>query len=258
MRRPRPARLVHPDGTPLDGLSLDAMGCLVRLVDPVPALVDLARDLGLNATADAVSTALRAEVRFYRRHHLEGRDVASLRELHRACTAVFVDGLRSAADDGGLDAVDRGPDADDGLDAVDRGPDAADGTGPVDDAIVDRFVAALRFALLPGVADELERLDAAGVPMVCVSNWDCGLPGHLEALGVADRFRAIVPSGAVGYDKPDPRIFAVALDALGLPAARVAHLGDEAVDRDGARAAGMPFLDPPVAGLATRLGVGVA
>ncbi|MGE4427719.1 MAG: HAD-IA family hydrolase [Solirubrobacteraceae bacterium] len=253
-----PVRALHPDGSPLDGLSLDAMGCLVRLADPVPALTAWTVERGVVAPAATIASALRAEVAFYRRHHLDGRDPVSLRRLRRACAEVFLTAVVDDAD--GAPRRDHGPA--EGHGGAGSGGAGPGGAGPfrprippLDDNAVDEFVDALRFELLPGVADELERLDAAGVPMVCVSNWDCALPDHLESLGIARRFRAIVPSATAGLDKPDPRIFAVALRALGLPAARVAHLGDEAVDRDGARAAGMPFLDPPVAGLAQRLGL---
>jgi putative hydrolase of the HAD superfamily len=51
----------------------------------------------------------------------------------------------------------------------------------------------------------------------------------------------------VGYEKPDPRIFHVALDKLGVAPERAVHVGDTAcADIDGARAAGVRplHLDP--------------
>ncbi len=58
---------------------------------------------------------------------------------------------------------------------------------------------------------------------------------------------AIVDSGIVGVAKPDPRIFAPALEALGTDASRTLYVGDTVhADVRGAGAAGMPVvqLDP--------------
>jgi FMN phosphatase YigB (HAD superfamily) len=66
-------------------------------------------------------------------------------------------------------------------------------------------------------------------------------PGSLPAVA------AIVDSGVLGIAKPDPRIFAPALDALGTDAARTLYVGDTVhADVRGAAAAGMPVvqLDP--------------
>ena len=64
--------------------------------------------------------------------------------------------------------------------------------------------------------------------------------------------RCVVDSHVVGVAKPDPRIFAPALAALGTPPERVAYIGDSVtMDVNGARAAGLrpvlldPFDDHP-------------
>ena len=57
----------------------------------------------------------------------------------------------------------------------------------------------------------------------------------------------VIDSKAVGVEKPDPRIFAFGLDALGLPQEKVAYVGDSLhMDVGGALAAGLqPFhVDP--------------
>lgn len=57
----------------------------------------------------------------------------------------------------------------------------------------------------------------------------------------------VVDSHLVGIEKPDPRIFAIALDTLGVPAERALHVGDTVwADVRGARAAGVRpvHLDP--------------
>jgi putative hydrolase of the HAD superfamily len=212
-----------PDGRPIRGLTIDAMGCLVTLEDPVPRLGALVAAAGAPRETPALKDALRAEIAHYRARHAEARDERAMRALQRECAELIATELEL--------------------------PD------PVDDAFVDGFLACLEFSVLPGVVPALERVRAAGVPMVVVSNWDWGLPAHLERLGLAPYFAGVVTSGGEGIAKPDPRIFAPALRILDLPAADVAHLGDEDVDRDGAAAAGLAFLEPPVATLPDRIGV---
>jgi putative hydrolase of the HAD superfamily len=212
-----------PDGRAVRGLTIDAMGCLVTLEDPVPALGRLVAERGEPRDRDALKAALKAEIAHYRAHHAGARDASAMRALQRECAELIARELGLAT--------------------------------TVDEAFVDGFLATLEFTVLPGVVPALERLRAAAVPMVVVSNWDWGLPQHLERLGLAPFFAGVVTSGGEGVAKPDPRIFAPALAILGLPADAVAHLGDEDVDRDGAAAAGLAFLEPPVATLPDRLGV---
>lgn len=227
----RPDRTVVEAGrdaagtSPIRALTLDAMGCLVTMRDPVPAIGRLLDDRGTSRPADAIAVALRREIAFYKAHHLQARDAERLRALQVRAAGVLAESLDL--------------------------PRAA-----VDDAFVDGFLAALEFVPLAGVIDALARLDAAGVPMVCVSNWDAGLPAHLERLGIGRYLRGVVASGAVGVAKPDPRIFDVAVELLGVPRDAIGHVGDEPVDRAGALAAGLRFLPAPVETLPERLGLG--
>jgi putative hydrolase of the HAD superfamily len=62
----------------------------------------------------------------------------------------------------------------------------------------------------------------------------------LAALGLASRFEVVVISGDAGVAKPDPRIFRLAADRLGLPPDRCFYTGDKLdTDARGALAAGM-------------------
>lgn len=98
--------------------------------------------------------------------------------------------------------------------------------------------------------DTLPTLDALrgrGFRLGVISNADGRVPALLRELGLADRFEVILDSHLVGVEKPDPRIFRMALDALGVPAAAAMYVGDfPAVDVAGARAAGLApvLLDP--------------
>lgn len=107
---------------------------------------------------------------------------------------------------------------------------------------VDAFLAVrgLFVAPIPGARDALEVLGAAGIRMAAVSNSDGGARHSLERAGLLDLFEFVVDSHEVGVEKPDPAIFRIALDRLGLPADQVWHVGDSYFhDIGGARAAGL-------------------
>lgn len=94
--------------------------------------------------------------------------------------------------------------------------------------------------VLPGVPQALAALRAAGVKLAVVSNSDGSVEEGLEHLGLRAHFDAVMDSTRVGFEKPDPRIFARALEAVGVAPQRTAHVGDLfAVDVVGARAAGL-------------------
>ena len=61
------------------------------------------------------------------------------------------------------------------------------------------------------------------------------------------QFEFVIDSGEVGVEKPDPRIFQIALERMGVSAADALYVGDlYEVDVVGARAAGLDvvLLDP--------------
>ena len=94
-----------------------------------------------------------------------------------------------------------------------------------------------------GVTDGLRALAALGLPMGVVSNSDGTVEAELRRLGICHasdghepaaaiegggvRVGVVVDSAVVGVSKPDPAIFRIALDALGVPPSRtVLHVGD--------------------------------
>jgi putative hydrolase of the HAD superfamily len=97
------------------------------------------------------------------------------------------------------------------------------------------------------VAPALDRLAEMGLDLVLVSNSNGSLRRTLRGLGLANRFSCIIDSTEVGVEKPDPRIFHLALALSGSAAESTVHLGDlYHVDVTGARAAGIRgwLLDP--------------
>jgi HAD superfamily hydrolase (TIGR01509 family) len=92
----------------------------------------------------------------------------------------------------------------------------------------------------PKVPRLLGRLRDAGYRLGVVSNSDGRVGGFLEAAGLAPYFTTIVDSFRVKIEKPDPGIYRIALDALGVPAHRAVHVGDHYhIDVVGAERAGM-------------------
>lgn len=108
----------------------------------------------------------------------------------------------------------------------------------------DEFADPASWQLRAGAAEALEALDAAGLATGVVSNFDHRLPKILQGLGIQGRMKCVVLPGDHRVAKPDPRVFAPALAALGLPAEEVVYVGDDdAVDGEAARAAGLDFVD---------------
>jgi putative hydrolase of the HAD superfamily len=109
--------------------------------------------------------------------------------------------------------------------------------------LYDRFAQPDAWEVYPDTVPALEALQARGVRLAVVSNWDERLPELLEGLGLAGRLDAVVRSSEVGYEKPDPRIFFAALDRLGLAdddPEGIIHVGDRLKeDVEGAANVGM-------------------
>ncbi len=90
-----------------------------------------------------------------------------------------------------------------------------------------------------GLVEGMKEARATGLRLVVVSNSEGKLETLFARLGILDVFDHVVDSGVVGIEKPDPRIFGIALRAAGVPANRAVHLGDSDVDVRGALAAGL-------------------
>jgi putative hydrolase of the HAD superfamily len=88
--------------------------------------------------------------------------------------------------------------------------------------------------------EALQRLRAAGFRLGVVSNSEGRVCEALEAAGLRQYFDAVVDSGQVGIEKPDPRIFRIALAELGVEPEEAIYVGDlYDIDVLGARAAGI-------------------
>jgi putative hydrolase of the HAD superfamily len=101
-----------------------------------------------------------------------------------------------------------------------------------------------------GVPSALARFQAAGLRTVVVSNSNGRLRELLHRLDLLRYFSLIVDSFEEGVEKPDPRLFEVALGRAGARRETTLHVGDfYEIDVVGARAAGIQGALLDVAGL---------
>jgi putative hydrolase of the HAD superfamily len=212
-----------PSASGLDAVTVDAMGTIVDLDDPAPRLRRALAERGVERDLDQVAAAFRAEVAYYLPRTLEGRDEETLADLGRRCTAVFLEHAEADLDPG---------------------------------EFAPAFVASIVFTPLPGAAEALARLSSAGLALACVSNWDVSLGRHLAESRLDGYFAEIVSSAEAGVAKPDPEVFRLALERLGVEPSRTVHVGDGDSDSDGAASAGIAFEPTPIATLPERLGLG--
>ena len=88
------------------------------------------------------------------------------------------------------------------------------------------FTDLANYALFDDVPEALDDLTAAGVTLGIVSNFEAWLDDLLARLGVRDRFKVRVISGLEGLEKPDLRIYGLALERAGVAAEATAFVGD--------------------------------
>jgi putative hydrolase of the HAD superfamily len=101
--------------------------------------------------------------------------------------------------------------------------------------------------LEPEAAEGLTLARQAGLGTAVISNSNGTVAAILAELGLARHLDFVIDSSEVGVEKPDPRIFRIALDRAGLRPEEAAYVGDlYSVDVLGARAAGLQavLMDP--------------
>jgi 2-haloacid dehalogenase len=96
--------------------------------------------------------------------------------------------------------------------------------------------------LMPGALVTVRAL-AKKYPLALVTNGIAAVQRRrFAASPITPNFQAVVISEEVGFAKPDPRIFAPALQKIGVEAAEVLYVGDSVTsDMAAARNAGMDF-----------------
>jgi HAD superfamily hydrolase (TIGR01509 family) len=161
----------------------------------------------------AIAEAFRAEGRFYREHVGRGTDASSLAGLQEECVGVFNRALGSRL-------------------------------------TAEQYVDTIRFELLPGVVESLERLRSLGLSLAVAGNWDFSLHERLAQHGLAGFFATVVHAAR----KPDPDGLRLALSRLQVRPGRALHIGDEDADEQAARAVGMHFARTPLVDAVAAIG----
>lgn len=110
---------------------------------------------------------------------------------------------------------------------------------PLIDAYAARFNETIP-GPVPGSLELVERLDAAGVPLFAITNfghefWE----GFRPTQPVFDRFQDIVVSGTEKMMKPDPAIYALAIERFGIDPAGALFIDDVAANVAGAESVGI-------------------
>ncbi|MGZ4402706.1 MAG: HAD family hydrolase, partial [Gaiellaceae bacterium] len=179
----------------LDAVTLDAYGTLVTLTDPVPELMNVLSERGVERSEQTVLAGFRTEVAHYAPRASEGHDEASLARLQRECVGVFLGAVGAELDP---------------------------------DEFAPAYIGALHFEVLPGVFESLERLRALGIELAVVANWDLSLQRLLGETGLAPYFRIVVHAAR----KPAPDGLLRVLSELQVDPTRALHIGDDGADRD--------------------------
>ena len=107
-------------------------------------------------------------------------------------------------------------------------------------ALYDTFSDSSSYRLYGDALPALQRLSEAGYRLGLISNFEAWLEEMLVELEVGHVFDVTVISGLAGVEKPDPRIYAIALERAGVAPERAVHVGDSpALDIEPAQAVGM-------------------
>lgn len=96
---------------------------------------------------------------------------------------------------------------------------------------------------LPGVRELLQSLQDAGIPAAIGSSTErANLDALLDIMDLRRFFQVIVSADDIVHGKPDPSIFLLAAERLGIPPADCLVIEDAHVGIEAARRAGMPVL----------------
>jgi HAD superfamily hydrolase (TIGR01493 family) len=108
------------------------------------------------------------------------------------------------------------------------------------DTLYDRHMLPAAWMPYPDTARVLRALRERSAPVAVVSNIGWDLRPVFRAHGLDNLVDAFVLSFEHGVQKPDPRLFRIACEALGLPPRDVAMVGDSRSADGGAAALGCP------------------
>ncbi|MFC1479079.1 HAD-IA family hydrolase [Planctomycetota bacterium] len=196
-------------------ITLDGYNTLLALDSPFEHLQEALAENGMDVPMETAEKALTNEMVYYREHHLEGRDMHSLHDLHIRCADVLFSGLE-----------EQGFPSDFSVETQ-----------------VDILLCPISFSLFPDTVPFLELCRENSIMLAVISNWDCTLPDILDQYGIKEYFKKITVSALENEAKPNPGLFTRTVRLLGVSPETVTHIGDD-IDNDiiPAQKAGMEAL----------------
>ena len=93
-------------------------------------------------------------------------------------------------------------------------------------ALYERFSDSTSYKVFDDVLPTLERLESDGFRLGLISNFEGWLQKILVEQELGETFDVSVISGLEGVEKPDPRIYRIAIERAGLDPVRCVHVGD--------------------------------
>ena len=106
--------------------------------------------------------------------------------------------------------------------------------------IEEAFARRSAWYVYPDVMPSLDAVRAEGIRLCVISNFVWGGPELLHDLELASKFDSLVVSARVGFQKPNPGIFKVALERMHVEPEHAWHVGDSyRADVVGARRVGI-------------------
>jgi HAD superfamily hydrolase (TIGR01509 family) len=127
---------------------------------------------------------------------------------------------------------------------------------PLAAALYERILSPDGWSAYPDALPTLQALKARGIPTAAVSNVGFDLRPVLEGLGLLSFLDAVVLSYEIGVVKPDPDVFHMACDALGVEPEQTLMVGDHPEADGGAADAGLGVLILPMSAPGLEHGLG--
>ena len=194
---------------PFRGVFFDVDGTLIGVCPPPEAFYkEVCQEHGLEC-AEALAQARAVALGFFHRHGLNYLDdeAGMWREANRQVFLYLGAGEQQA--------------------------------GVCADRFQDLFREGARSHLYPDVLPTLQGLRERGYPLGALTGRLHSSEDMLKGLGIRPYFALYLYAGELGVLKPDPRMYRVALERIGLPAEAVALVGDHPSDVEGARSVGI-------------------
>jgi HAD superfamily hydrolase (TIGR01509 family) len=122
---------------------------------------------------------------------------------------------------------------------------------PLPEQVLERRIARrtemiLANALLPGVVQQIDAARAMGIRLGVASSSTGGwVRGHLERLGILERFDCLRCRDDVAKAKPDPDLYISVLECLGVPPVEAFAIEDSPNGITAAKRAGLPCVAIP-------------